>query len=636
MGIPQKLIVEAAPPTTPFIERGARQFWKTLEELFGGIAEKGTDKSIEQTIENLERVVGEDNVRILKAISKSTENVANKTAQITNYLATNPTIKKNIERMLEADAAYAEAFKKSTEKFIKDPEVSNYLKDFYKAALERTEGDVEKAKETLKSILDDTFTKKELETFFDEVEIKQTSSGFEINFKNEPIPEDISSIPIDPANATEEGLGAGPGIDTEETIEEIENLSRNKSPFSSIIQSLINKGSFKDLQTILTAYRRAFKKMDLLQAEFNTHAKRMEYKINQGLRYDAEIKKMQDILVTVKKTWNQIPKETYYGWYKTLPEKVKNVLGNTTEATGMEWKIFWKKLLEQKAWDQPIMEELKAYAKLWPFRKPWSKTTPGKWIFKTPQADLKKRIGNLILFRDPRTFSEMKDALMANGVQQDIARNIVSRFAMESVFLPVVIALIEEPFRPVVNWYEQIYNAVTDKDKNWINFNEPDSEGNKIENASEIIKNDFMQNLGSLMPQDLWEWLRNAIDPTFADELWFKVLVPLIKGPTENQKQESKDFLKKKQDDLKRERENLDQETKNIIDSTSKKVDNTIDKIADTELGFKAFLMKEWNMSSLSDYEIKKEGSYWHISKGGDNWYYLWKPDKNTFEQYVD
>ena len=49
MGVPLKLIMEAG---VPGMEKSAKQLWKTLEELFSGTIEKGTEESLEKTFFN--------------------------------------------------------------------------------------------------------------------------------------------------------------------------------------------------------------------------------------------------------------------------------------------------------------------------------------------------------------------------------------------------------------------------------------------------------------------------------------------------------------------------------------------------------------------------------------------------------
>ena len=198
MGVPQKLIMEQ--PVNFIVEKGAKQLWKTLEELFTGTFEKGTEKSLEKTLEQLERVAGKENVEALKLISKGAEDVATKNVKIIDFLANNPVIKQNIERVLEADIMYADALDKSIEQFLKDPEVKKTLDELYVSALERTEGNIENANEMLKQYLITDFSEKEINRYFESVRIIKSANGkFRIEPKVEPpkpkIEDDVTSDP---------------------------------------------------------------------------------------------------------------------------------------------------------------------------------------------------------------------------------------------------------------------------------------------------------------------------------------------------------------------------------------------------------------------------------------------------------
>jgi hypothetical protein len=198
MGVPQKLIMEQ--PVNFIVEKGAKQLWKTLEELFTGTFEKGTEKSLEKTLEQLERVAGKENVEALKLISKGAEDVATKNAKIIDFLANNPVIKQNIERVLEADIMYADALDKSIEQFLKDPEVKKTLDELYVSALERTEGNIKNANEMLKQYLITDFSEKEINRYFESVRIIKSADGkFRIEPKVEPpkpkIEDDVTSDP---------------------------------------------------------------------------------------------------------------------------------------------------------------------------------------------------------------------------------------------------------------------------------------------------------------------------------------------------------------------------------------------------------------------------------------------------------
>jgi hypothetical protein len=639
MGVPQKLIIEAAPPpVNPIIEKGAKQLWKTIEELFSGTIEKGTEESLEKVLEELESVVGKENVEALKLISKGAEDVATKNVKITNFLANNPIIKKNIEQMLEADKTFSKAFYESMDKFIKDPEVSNYLSDFYNTALERTGGDVEKSKELLISVLGDDFTEEELKRYFNMVEVKKLPNGeFKIEFKEKNPIENIADTPINLENATENSAGHGPGINSEEVIDNIENLAKKPGTINQIIQSLVRSFNLQDLQSVLSGWRRAFKKMDKLQAEFNVYAQRMEQNIKSGLRYDAEFKKMQDILLAVKKTWSDLPKETYNTWLSELPPRVKNVINGVGD-TGRDWKIFYNELLKQKEWVEPLLNETAAFKKLWPFRMPGSESK-GWFFLKAPSKDLSKRLGNLILFKDPRTFAEMKESLMVNGVQQDIARTIVSKVAAETILGPMMLASLGQLVRPISSGGEALFNVITDSDANWIDYNEPNENGERSSNPVEIVKNDWLQVVKSLMPANVWEALWDVVDITFIDEFFNNILTPFItvqKSIEESGlRKKAKEFTDRKSAEYQQWYNQQSEASKKVIDEYVKKINNgtteTVNKIDPLFLAFQAYIKQNWGSAYTGRETFAKEDQYYVVNDGTAPFYYTY--NGKTFEE---
>jgi hypothetical protein len=649
MGVPQKLIMEQ--PVNFIVEKGAKQLWKTLEELFSGTIERGTEKSLEKTLEELTTVVGKENVASLKLISKGVEDVATKNAKIVNFLANNPVIKKNIERMLEVDVTFTEALNKSTDKFIKDPEISKYLNDFYIAALERSSGNVEKSQEVLIEVLAEDFTEQELKRYFKLVNVeKLPNGGFNVKFKEEIPINNIADTPINPNNATENGAGRGPGVESEEVINNIEELAKKPGTTNQIIQSIIKSFNLQDLQSVISAWRRGWKNMDKLQAEFNVYADRMEKNINNNLRYDDEFKKMQDILLAVKKQWAYLPKETYELWLSELSQKAPKtakVINGTTQ-TGLEWKFFYNELLKQEGFLKPIFNETTAFRKLWPLRMLGSKRE-GFLIFKKPSEDLGKRLGNLILFKDPRTFAEMKNSLMINGVKQDVIRTIFSKVATETIFGPIALSTIGIAARPIAAAAEALYNGLTDSDSNWIDYNEPDDSGERSSDWLKIIKDDWMQSVKSLMPEDVWEAMIDVIDPTFVDEFIMTVIKPLVIAGKTIDESELKDkvneFKDRKSAEYKIWYDSQTKEAKKVIDEYTKKfkdevvpvVEPIVDKLADDEAGFRAFCDMTKKPEFRTENKIDKEYTFkeWRYLAGLTNetnslGSYTWYWDKNS------
>jgi head-tail adaptor len=634
MGVSPKLIMEAG-PGGPIAEKGAKELWATIEKLFTREAERGTEEGLEKTLERLESVVGRENVEALDRIIKGTERLEVKQSSIIDYLAKNKIIQQGILDRLEADANYAQEIVKSYDKFIRDPEIKQYLDDMYSIALDRTSGDIEEANRMMKDILGEDVGMKELDRYLGTVKVEELrTGGYEIKFKEETPVENIADTPINRENATDNSAGNGPGMESEEVIENIEELAKKPGTVQQIIQSLVKSFNLRDLQSVLSAWRRAFRGMDKLQAEFNVYADRMEQNIKSGLRYDAEFKKMQDILLAVKKNWAQLPKETYELWLSELPERVKKTM-NGVGKTGQEWKFFYNELLKQEEWVTPILNETAAFKKLWPLRMPGSKTK-GWFIFKTPTEDLSKRLGNLIVFKDPRTFAEMKSSLMINGVKQDIARTIVSKVATETIVGPIMLATLGQFVRPISAAAEGLYNSITDGDANWIDYNEPDANGNRSSNPFTIIKNDWIQVAKSLMPADVWEAAMDVIDPTFIDEFISDVFSPIITAEKAIEDSEIRKRVREFKDRKSAEyqqwynqqseaaRRTIDEYTKRLKDGGNQVVED----IVNGEVGFRAWCVKE----SKSFLKFENNVGY---TNDGKQWTYVTSPVKGFVEKQV-
>jgi hypothetical protein len=446
----------------------------------------------------------------------------------------------------------------------------------------------------------------------------------------------IADTVLDPDNATE-NIGNGPGINSDDVIENVEQLSKKPGTINQIIQSLVKSFNLQDLQTVLRAWRRAFKKMDTLQAEFNVYAERMEQNIKSGLRYDAEFKKMQDILIAVKKTWGELPKVTYDQWVSQLPPSVQKAIKKGE--TGKEWTTFYQELLKKEEWVTPLFNETAAFKKLWPFRMPGSETK-GWLIFKKPTADLGKRLRNLVIFKDPRTFEEMKNSLIINGVQQDIARTIVSKVVTETVLGPLFLATMGQFVRPISAAGEGLYNSLTDSDENWIDYNERDASGERSSNVFEIIKNDWIQVVKSLMPADVWEGILRIIDPTYIDEFINNVISPLITSEKTIEdsdiREKVKSFKDRKSAEYMQWYNQQTDEVKKVIDEYTKRfngeVAEAVNTIEDTELGFKAFIIKTWKTKyKLSD-KFGKTGNFYTINDGNETFYYVYNNQTKTFD----
>jgi hypothetical protein len=234
----------------------------------------------------------------------------------------------------------------------------------------------------------------------------------------------------------------------------------------------------------------------------------------------------------------------------------------------------------------------------------------------------------------------MKNSLIINGVKQDIARTIVSKVVTETVIGPLFLATMGQFVRPISAAGEGLYNSLTDSDKNWIDYNERNDSGERSSNVFEIIKNDWIQVVKSLMPADVWEGILRVIDPTYIDEFINNVISPLITSEKTIEdsdiREKVKSFKDRKSAEYMQWYNQQTDEVKKVIDEYTKRfnggVAEAVNTIEDTELGFKAFIIKTWKTQyKLSD-KFGKTGNFYTINDGNKTFYYVYNNQTKTFD----
>lgn len=321
-------------------------------------------------------------------------------------------------------------------------------------------------------------------------------------------------------------------------------ISKNNS-LKSIMSSIMKSMNKQDIQTILRAYSRVLRPMELLQAEFNKLAKDASIKMNSNppLSVDYEFKKMGDILAAAKKRWDASAKDLYQQWVSDpqFPKGIKKELDNVTDDN--KFQYVYQELKKNKDILYGMNSEWEAYKKLWPFKLPnffTGSANKGWGIFKSAEPDDKliQRWFNLILYKDPRLISEWKNAMLASGAPSDIIRNIISRMALDAFVLPAAYSVIGLGFRPIIAGAENLYNTVQwgKEDLNWIDYNELNKSG-----VPTIVKEDFLKCINDTMPSGVKEWIETVVDPSYLDELWRNVYKPLVNYASGNNKEEDKE-----------------------------------------------------------------------------------------------
>ena len=639
MGVPQKLIMEQ--PANFVVEKGAKQLWKTLEELFTGTIERGTEKSLEKTLEQLENVVGRENVAALKLISKGAEDVATKNIKIVEFLANNPVIKNNIERMLEADVTYTEALNKSTDKFIRDPEVSEYLNDFYTAALDKSGGDIEKSRKVLIDVLGDDFTEQELTRYFDAVNVeKLQNGGFTIKFKDA---ERIADEIIDSA-------GDGEGILPWSKSLKKFVLNTNEA-VQKFIRTLISETSMSDIQDYVNIMKNWFKEPKVLQLEFNKLMKTIERKTTEGdplfgQTYTDELYRAGILISSIRNTMNAQPETFYKLWLNSQPPKIQQILKTAEE--GVVFQEFWKQVKKQKKMLLPLETEFDAFRKAMPIAIRLGKQYNYNFQFLNPNFEW-SRLRNLVLTLDARTSREWRDILISRGAKADVMATIAFRYITASIIVPIYVQTLSFAVRATGSGIESIMNLFTKEDNKWafVDYNE---EGLGTEQTMEIIKKEWINKVLSEIDLNPIADLFNTtpkellLTQTFVDEIWNGILAPYFTGGkaiTDEDKEkfnkQLEEWGKKSQKQWEDWKNGLPPDQRKLADEyyekLKKKVDPVvtpvIEGIVNNETGFKAFCLIPTNKVTFKSFDpITKMGE----TTDGRTWAF----DENykTFTEY--
>lgn len=629
MGVSPKLIMEAG-PVNPIMEKGAKQLWKTLEELFSGTIEKGTEKSLEKTLEELSNVAGKENVAALKLISKGTENVATKNSKIINFLANNPVIKNNIERMLEADATYAEALNKSTDKFIRDPKVSEYLNDFYTSALDRSGGDVEKSKEVLLNLLNDDFTVEELNRYFDAVEIKSLPNGeFTIEFKDA---ERITDEIIDSA-------GNGEGIVP--WSKKLKNIALNtKEDIQKFIRTLISETSMSDIQDYVNIMKNWYKTPQMLQTEFNTLMKTIEKKTTPGdplfgKEYKDELYRAGILIASIRNTFFAQPKTFYELWLKSQTPKIQQILKTADE--GEVFREFWNQVNQDRKLLGALRTEAAAFRKAMPIAIRLNNLLKSNFNFQFWNPNFEwSRLRNLVLTMDARTSKEWRDVLISRGASSEVIATIAFRYLTASVIVPIVVQTLSFGGRSALSGLESIMNLFTKEDNKWafVDYNE---EGFSKKQWLEIIKKEWFDKVTSeidfhpiadLSNISVEELLWNQ---TWADDVWNRIIGPYFTGGKSITPEDKENFNKQleewgkkgkkewedwknglspEQRKIAEDFEDVQKNAKEALENVKKRVEPIADKLADSEAGFSTFCSLTKDAEFRKKHGIDKEYTF--------------------------
>lgn len=282
----------------------------------------------------------------------------------------------------------------------------------------------------------------------------------------------------------------------------------------------------------VTIFKNTFKSAQTLQEEFIALSKGAEQKIARGEDASEEFKKMGEVLISTKKWFNQLPKNLYdgiggqKGWKDYISPEIRELIEKDTDG----FKKLFDEAKKKHSFFEPVLIELNAYRKAWPFRLPsikniYENPVPGRFIFKKWDHDFLKRWVNILVIRDPRRFSEMYSALMARGSKGSLLANSVVRLTIDALVAPAFIATVYEMGKwsssvaeGITNLVIRLYESTLGDGKDIKQFDWVEYDSKPDENYIEKVVRIWWEDYFSLLPHDLKE----LFDPwrqTYLDEL---------------------------------------------------------------------------------------------------------------------
>ena len=210
------------------------------------------------------------------------------------------------------------------------------------------------------------------------------------------------------------------------------------------------------IQSLWNIYRRTFTSIEKLQQEFIQVAQQVDAKIVNNLNPDTDLSKMVDILVATKKYFQEQPKRTFQQWKELIPT---NVVDEIEKEGEKGYQKFFKAVMSDTRLGDAYATEMKAFAKGFTFL--FSK--------KGSRMEAFKRFGKLLAITEPRTWDEIRLAILAKGVKQSLVSSLFTRIGIHVLFLASIGTLITL-IRCFASWIEFATNAFTGKDFDWIDY----------------------------------------------------------------------------------------------------------------------------------------------------------------------
>lgn len=300
-----------------------------------------------------------------------------------------------------------------------------------------------------------------------------------------------------------------------------------KLGFTDGIRKFIANITPERMKTFQRVWLRTFNTQKALAEEFGKVARQAETAMEKGLDPSYYLKKMKDILQASKKWASNAPRNVYYGtstkggtfdgWKTLLPDSVAAEI----EATEGGYEEFFKQFKNDRKAFTPIMEEIKGFWNVQPFRVALGRKamgkyyTPGFLFFKKLDLIVPERLVNFVLFQDARTWKEIEMGLIQRGVGGAIAANIVGRLVIDAWVIPIVCESLIDSVKALSSFAQFLANELLDlfnvnKELNIIEWNK----GGTIETAFD----EWWKDCSSKFPNDWFDFV-NPWNHTYLDEV---------------------------------------------------------------------------------------------------------------------
>jgi len=448
---------------TAALEKTAEELWNYAKRLFVRGGERTAEESIENALKKIESLVDRESKQYLESIVRniSRTGVANAEREFVEFLSKNTEIQRQIFRELETN------FEQEVDRLItttaKSSEIRNAFDELYSQALRYSGGDIEQAQNTLRNILKDELSDTRiLEKYFDNVEaIEDNLGNWKIKSKGEPeITQNRPSV--------EETLENDPDIieNTDEATDELNRLYEENSgkPSQNIGQTYLPAW----LRFYTKYWKNAFTNNKILQVKIEDKMKQIEAKLakNPPEVVDVDMEDLYMLILGLRKSRTTDVTKTLNTLIMNNPKlrpEVKKLLQNDNIKTS------WDALAQSEAKNTygPVLEQTRAWAQSFPvtnfLEKVFSKEkfeTKDWWKILFPNP---KRLLQQIVWKDPRTNSEVVRALTQYGRNRAITSKIITFIVFQHGMIPAILAFMKTAGQNYKHWSSKADYAIAEE-----------------------------------------------------------------------------------------------------------------------------------------------------------------------------